>query len=291
MRGASDPDAAVCPICKRDSGPRLFVRKESCDLYECPLCEHLFVWPVPTAETLKRMYSFANGYQVQEATTYDENTPVLERNRESLRQIERFCPTRGRLLDVGCSSGRLLWLAKQHGWSVSGVELNEDTAQIAIDNGLDVHLGELGSANLTPNSFDAIHLGDVIEHVQDPQQSLMQASRLLKPGGVMVVVTPNHDALFPRLTLTLHRIFRIPWSHPTPPYHLHQFTEHSLDELLRRVDLKVVERQYAPCDLHYELGETHVLRECREALAARRRMQAAGRFLVALFTVGSYAGA
>ena len=100
----------------------------------------------------------------------------------------------------------------------------------------------------------------------------------------------NHDALFPFLTLSLHRAFRIPWSHPTPPYHLHQFTEHSLDELMRRANLRIPDRQYAPCGLHYELGETHILRACREALAARRWALAAGRFVVALFTAAAYAG-
>ena len=52
-----------------------------------------------------------------------------------------------------------------------GVELSKDTAQIAIDNGLDVYVGELAAAKLQANSFDAIHLGDVIEHVQDPENS------------------------------------------------------------------------------------------------------------------------
>ena len=180
-------------------------------------------------------------------------------------------------------------MAKRDGWSsIYGVEISPDTADIASLNGADVFVGELRDANFPPASFDAIHVGDVIEHVQDPSDLLRRAASLLRPDGVLVVVTPNHDALFPRLTLALNRIFRIPWSHPTPPYHLHQFSEHSLDELLRRVDLTVADRQYAPCYLRYELGETHVLRAFREALAGGCRTLAAGRFLAAVFTLVAY---
>lgn len=289
MSSVSSDNQAVCPVCKQADHSTFFMSKDGYNLYKCAECQHIFVWPIPTIEALKRIYSFANSYQVEERTIYDDNTPILERNRESLRQIERFCPGRGRLLDIGCSSGKFLWLAKRHGWSVSGVELSKDTAQIANYNGLCVHVGDLGSAQFPPFTFDAIHLGDVIEHVRDPEEFLAQASRLLKPEGVIALVTPNHDALFPLLTLGLHRLFNMPWSHSTPPYHLNQFSERSLDKLLRKLDLQAVQKQYLGCDLHYELGETHVLRSCRQALAARRLTLTAGRFLFAVITAGAYA--
>ena len=264
------------------------MRKESFDLFKCAECQHIFVWPIPALEALKHVYSFANSYQVQDRVIYDENTVVGEKTRESLKQIERFSRF-GRLLDVGCSSGKLLWLAKRHGWSVYGVELNRDTAQIANDNGLCVSVGELASASYSPAFFDAIHLGDVIEHVQDPEGLLSQVSALLKSDGVIVLVTPNHDAIFPLLTLWLHRVFKIPWSHPTPPYHLQQYSERSLDKLLQKLNLKVIEKQFRGCVLRYELGETHVLASVRRALRERRFVLAAGRFLFAGFTGVAYA--
>lgn len=265
------------------------MRKDGYDLFRCSECRHIFVWPIPTLDQLKHVYSFENSYQVQERVIYNENTVVLAKTRESLREIEKLCRQRGRLLDVGCSSGSFLWLAKRHGWtSVCGVELNKDTAEIARGNGFEVFVGELAAAHLLPGSFDAIHVGDVIEHVQDPGELLYQISELLQPNGVIVLVTPNHDAVFPMLTYWLHRLFTVPWSHPTPPYHLNQFSEKSLAKLVQKSNLQVVEKRYRGCTLRYELGETHVLRSFREALVQRRLAQAAARLLFAVFTVGAY---
>jgi SAM-dependent methyltransferase len=288
VTGIPNDEPAVCPVCKQADRSTFFICKDGFDLYRCNECQHIFVWPIPTIETLKQIYSFANSYQVQDRTIYDENTVFLEKTLESLKQIENFCH-RGRLLDVGCSAGAFLWLAKQNGWSVCGVELNKDTAQIANDNGLNVFVGELASAAYPLASFDAIHLGDVIEHVRDPADLLSRVSAFLKSDGVIVLVTPNQDAIFPLLTYWLYRLFNMPWSHATPPYHLSQFSEKSLDKLLRRLGLKVIHKQYRGCNLHYELGETHVLRSVQRALRERRLTLAAGRFLFAVFTVVGYA--
>lgn len=264
------------------------MRKEGYDLHKCSKCQHIFVSPVPTIEALKQIYSFANSYQVQKREIYDEKTDISNKARAALQQIENSCQ-QGRMLDIGCSSGKLLWLAKQRGWAVWGVELNEDTARIANDNGLNVTVGELASADYPEASFDAIHLGDVIEHVRSPAELLSQTSAILKSDGVIVLVTPNHDAVFPLLTLWLYRLFRIPWSHPTPPYHLNQFSEKSLDKLLRKLNLRAIGKQYRPCSLHYELGETHVLASVRRALRKRKFLMAAMRSVIAVLTVIGYA--
>lgn len=279
---------AECPICKQDNYSTFLLRKEGHDLYKCTECQHIFVWPIPDIEAMKYVHSFANSYQVQKRTVYDENTVIGEKTREALKLMERFC-NRGRLLDVGCSSGRFLWLAKRNGWSVCDVELSTNTAQIARDNGLNVFVGELASTDYPLGSFDAIHLGDVIEHVRDPASFLSRASALLKSDGAIVLVTPNHDAIFPALTFWLHRTFHMPWSHPTPPHHLNQFSEKSLDTLLQNASLMAIYKQFRPCNLPYELGETHVFRSVRPALHERRLALAAGRFLFAVFTAAGYA--
>ena len=290
VAGVPKYELASCSVCKRTDHSAYLMRKEGYDLYKCTECQHIFVWPIPTIEELKHIYSSASSYQVQDKTIYDDNTVIGEKACESLKQIESYCRRRGRLLDVGCSSGKFLWHAKRNGWrSVCGVELNEDTAQIANDNQLGVSVGELACAGYPPSSFDAIHLGDVIEHVQDPTALLAHASGLLESDGVMLLVTPNHDALFPFLTFWLYRLFRMPWSHATPPHHLNQFSDKSLHKILENVNLRVISKQYRGCDLLYELGETHVLRSFRHALRERQLALAAGRLVLAAFTIVGYA--
>jgi hypothetical protein len=81
----------------------------------------------------------------------------------------------------------------------------------------------------------------------------------------------------------------MPWSHATPPLHLNQFSEKSLVKLLENLNLVAIDKRYRGCDLHYELGETHVLRSFRNALRERRLTLAAGRLFFAVFTAVGYA--
>ena len=124
MTTVSNDRPAACPVCKQWDRSTFFMCKEGFDLYKCDECQHIFVWPIPSIEALKRVYSFANPYQVQDRKIFDENTDFSEKMRESLKQMENFCPSRGRLLEYALSlPGKFLWLARRNGWSVCGVEL------------------------------------------------------------------------------------------------------------------------------------------------------------------------
>jgi 2-polyprenyl-3-methyl-5-hydroxy-6-metoxy-1,4-benzoquinol methylase len=102
-------------------------------------------------------------------------------------------PDRSRpsLLDVGCSSGSLLEVAAGMGFAVKGVEIAPAAAAAARRAGFDVHQGLLQDAGHAPQSFDVITLVELIEHVTDPLALLRHCHRLLRPGGVVVVNTPN----------------------------------------------------------------------------------------------------
>lgn len=262
-----------CPICLSPDDVRPLLVKNACQLQRCTRCDHIFVAPQPKEEEMTGLYSFAAGYQKQSTVRYSENQVFPRKARRSLEQITRHVPSGGTLLDVGCSSGRFLFLARRHGYRVQGVELNPDTAAIARANGLPVFVGKLEAAGFPPASFDVVHLGDIIEHVRDPASLLDQVRELLKPGGIAIIVTPNHDALFPRATYALYRAVGVPWSHPTPPHHLHQFSFTSLTALLEHRGLRVVETRFAPCSLAYELRSTGAFRPLKQAGAERRPLR------------------
>ncbi len=100
-------------------------------------------------------------------------------------------PAAIRLLDVGCSSGAFLLSARKLGYAAEGVEPSADAAQTARDAGLAVYTGYLEQACFPDAAFDAITLIEIVEHLRDPLALLQECARILKPGGVLLVTTPN----------------------------------------------------------------------------------------------------
>jgi SAM-dependent methyltransferase len=96
-----------------------------------------------------------------------------------------------RLLDVGCSSGAFLHSAMNLGFTAEGVEPSADAAQTARAAGLKVFCGYLEQANYPDASFDAITLIEIVEHLRDARSLLQECARILKPGGAVLVTTPN----------------------------------------------------------------------------------------------------
>ncbi|HEY6890174.1 MAG TPA: methyltransferase domain-containing protein [Solirubrobacter sp.] len=107
----------------------------------------------------------------------------------------------GRLLDVGCGHGLLLDEARGRGYDTVGLELSREGARYGRETlGLDVREVPLESFSQgrngdSPGEFDAIVLADVLEHLDDPVAAIDSCARLLRPAGVLCVVTPDPSSL------------------------------------------------------------------------------------------------
>jgi 2-polyprenyl-3-methyl-5-hydroxy-6-metoxy-1,4-benzoquinol methylase len=95
------------------------------------------------------------------------------------------------VLDVGCGVGLLLDEARRLGWRAQGVELSDWGVHRARHVGLEVFQGTIEEAGFAPGSFDAVFMIDVLEHLADPVRTLARVSQVLRPGGVLCLVTPN----------------------------------------------------------------------------------------------------
>ncbi|BDG60365.1 hypothetical protein caldi_14550 [Caldinitratiruptor microaerophilus] len=141
---------------------------------------------------------------------------------------------RGELLDVGCGSGQFLANMRARGWNVLGVEPDGEAVRVAREHfGLTVSQGTLEEVDLREGTFDAVTLNHVIEHVLDPVGILRSCRRVLKPGGLLVVVTPNPAGLGARF-------FGEGWLHWDPPRHLFLLSPQNLGEAAQRAGLQVV---------------------------------------------------
>ncbi|MFH1974975.1 MAG: class I SAM-dependent methyltransferase [Pseudomonadota bacterium] len=139
----------------------------------------------------------------------------------------------GKLLDVGCGNGSFLAVMKKLGWNVSGVEPDASAAIIAMDRlAAPITIGTLEKANFLDNSFDAITAHHVIEHMHDPIGFLRESLRILKPGGKLVVTTPN-------VASWGHRVFRMSWRGLEVPRHLHIFSPQTISICAEEVGFTV----------------------------------------------------
>ncbi len=126
-----------------------------------------------------------------------------------------------RVLDVGCGSGVLLARMKSLGWEVQGVEVDPGGVTAARARGVAVHQGQLTDAKFPDHHFDAVHSAHVIEHVHDPVALLRECFRILKPGGKLVILTPNTASFG-------HKHFGSAWLNLDPPRHLILFNQQTL---------------------------------------------------------------
>lgn len=143
----------------------------------------------------------------------------------SVRHLARP-PASGRLLDVGCGNGAFLSRMRGLGWEVHGVEPDRTAALAAEALGIDTVVGTLADAPWPAATFHALTIASVIEHVHDPKETLSACYRLLAPGGVIHIVTPNTDALGAAR-------FGVHWRGFEAPRHLVLFNRNSLKRLMQ----------------------------------------------------------
>ena len=237
----------------------MFDRYERYDYQHCTNCHLIFQHPAPSVEEIAAFYP--NSYDVYREHSRQKEISqfaksILKRyygyshlktsrlNDLACRVITKsnsdyripFIPG-GSLLDVGCGNGRFLDGMKKLGWKVKGVEFNEHAVGMCKLSGLDVHHGDLLSAHFEPDSFDIINVSHVIEHVPHPRQLFSELAKVLKPGGTLIIKTPNSNA-FGR------KLFNTNWFPDDIPRHIYLYSEKNLRQI---GDL---------CDLHLKAIKT-----------------------------------
>ncbi|HMA33862.1 MAG TPA: class I SAM-dependent methyltransferase [Chloroflexia bacterium] len=138
----------------------------------------------------------------------------------------------GRVLDIGCGRGLLLHQLRKRGWEVAGTELSEDSARYARDVlQIDVKTANIHDLDYPAEEFDTVILWHVLEHITDPAGLLREVTRILRPGGTLLVAVPNFASVEARLA-------RAHWFHLDVPRHLSHFTPAVLRALLQEAGLR-----------------------------------------------------
>jgi 2-polyprenyl-3-methyl-5-hydroxy-6-metoxy-1,4-benzoquinol methylase len=185
-----------CPLCGSGSHSTLF-EKQGFTFVRCDECALVFVNPQVREEVLLGEYRTAATNDLWFDVLTSERQLELDRKKfgEILELLNPYRSS-GRLLDVGCSIGLFLELARERGWEGVGLEPASRARAHARDvYGLDVRSVPLTEASFERATFDAVTLLSVLEHTTDPRGMLAECARVLRPGGALYVVVPNVESL------------------------------------------------------------------------------------------------
>ncbi len=245
----------ACVLCGNDRWRRVHMLDNRWVL-RCPICGWERSEPFPTSDRLRHVYGatyFASSNGIGEYTGYTH--PSWEHAWHQtwqvwLRRLHRWRSPPGRLLEIGCATGSFLEAAQRAGWTVHGIEFSPWAAAQARERLPDVPVEEGDAVRCLQHhpagAWDVVVAWDTIEHLHDPMAFLQAVARVLKPGGILALTTPDRDHWIARL------LGRRWISYQKYPEHLHFFGHGHMRQMVTRHGMEMIEwrahGRYVPVD-------------------------------------------
>lgn len=204
----------------------------------CQDCGMKFANPCPTEEALAKAYAlpekeyyryFQSSYIDYKKILGEQATWKKKYAQEYLGLIEKKLGHKGRIFELGCGSGIFLAEARNRGWETAGVDFGDWRHDPEGDRTLHIKRCSIFDCHFPENSFDAVFMASVLEHLQDPRRYLQKLYALLKPGGIICATgVPNVHSF--TILLKVDR-----WIGNHPPSHLLFFSRKTARELFDKV--------------------------------------------------------
>lgn len=227
----------ICRICTNDEGLKT-LRVRRAQYIQCPMCRCLFLDPYPGRE----LNLAFQGLETVERLESEEKKRRSYFNRRLSRLESRLGDAHlgARLLEVGCGAGILLQEAWRRGWQADALELSVELAAKARRNNPQATIvtGDIQDQEPIGIHYDAIIALDVLEHVLAPMTMIENCRELLKPGGLLLLQTPNARSLRSRTKGAR-------WDMLDPDQHFNLFSPDALRVLLTTVGFDVLEMSTA----------------------------------------------
>jgi 2-polyprenyl-3-methyl-5-hydroxy-6-metoxy-1,4-benzoquinol methylase len=215
-------------------------------MWQCKTCSHVQLDPRPADNTLATIYpSNYYSYNMQESVSKLALKCKSLMDQRKFRGILRMMKSPpSSYLDVGCGDGRYLKLMMNKGLpfqQVHGLEIEENAVKRAREKGLNVHYARVEDAShIADGSLDLITMFHVIEHLENPRDVVKSLAKKLRPGGMLILETPNIDSLDARI---FRKSF---WGGYHFPRHWHIFSPNSMRQLMETNGFTIEKVSYQP---------------------------------------------
>jgi len=236
-------DQDVCLLCGQAGKEKIF-GNNAWHVYKCTSCGFGLLNPLPSDEEITKLYDdeyckdqFVDGGDVG---TSEFNKRL--RNEKHRVQLFKRITKKGKVLDIGCGYGYFLAACRQNGYEVQGLDISSWAAEYTRKKlNIPVVVGTLCALEAKPHSFDVITMWHFLEHTRNPRQVLLEAKKMLKEDGLLVVEVPNYKGTDAQRSWNN-------WVGWQLPYHFCHFTPGNLIELLSQVGFEVIKTK----DYHSE---------------------------------------
>lgn len=221
--------AVTCNLCGADD-TRLVGFENGWRVCQCQRCGLVYVNPRPVLEVDYSDYFEDLGEDSEQRLA----SIRLESFQEGLDILARSCPTRGRLLDVGCGNGYFLRIALKHHWEAFGVDTSSMAAKYCKEKlGINISHGTLEEAKFPDEYFQAVTVWLCLEHLPDPQGTLSEINRIMALDALLIIRVPNIESWY--FKYKRRRNISIL---DGAPHHLYGFSPISINNLLYKTNFR-----------------------------------------------------
>ncbi|WP_438963839.1 class I SAM-dependent methyltransferase [Winogradskyella sp.] len=210
--------------------------------------EILETFPAPNEDQLSKYYKSEDyiSHTDSKRNLFERVYHIIRSRalKKKLRLINSFGNESKQLLDVGCGTGDFLKIALTNGWTVTGIEPNEQARKIAnVKTNQNVfEINHLD--NLKEHSFDVITLWHVLEHLPKLDTHIQLFRKLLKPNGLLIIAVPNYKSY----DATHYKEF---WAAYDVPRHLWHFSRKSINKLFQKKNFTLIKITPLIFDAYY----------------------------------------